>query len=376
MLDDSGAVAAESAEVGRARSSVLGTGSPPIRRNPGSARPDVPRCRLDEFRFRASVGNRRRRDLRSYRELWREGETLLRDLEVPHPFSVAALSDSVRRVRGRPLIILPMPLPSGDDSPYGMWAEYPDADFILHEAGTSPVHRDQIILHEIAHILLGHGAAASLPGRGGTASLGTVSGSGVRPATAMMTRRGYGNGEERDAEIVASLLMAGAPALRASFAASNASDYQALQVLRRLWSRLTAVMPRVVLGPGPSQRDDLHAVGTDLRLRLARRIVEIRDAALLLRGYVSDANAAAARTVLYAAGLVGDDLNAAAEAAWLRAAITARLAGLPPVRPAPTRSLCGGSAMTAEARWLGLVAAAWDRSATVSAATAISSAPD
>ena len=99
-----------------------------------------------------------------YRGLWRAGEALLRELDLPRPFSVGAQCDAVRQARGRPLIVLPLPLPASDESPYGLWVEYPDADFILHEAGTSPAHRDQIILHEIAHILLGHGAGASFTG--------------------------------------------------------------------------------------------------------------------------------------------------------------------------------------------------------------------
>jgi hypothetical protein len=142
------------------------------------------------------------------RELWRAGEALLRELDLPRPFSVGALGDAVRRVRGRPLIILPLPLPASDESPYGLWAEYPDADFILHEAGTSPAHRDQIILHEIAHILLGHGAATSFPGPASPAAgRRPAPGLSAEAAVAMMARHTYGSAEERHAEIVASLLM-------------------------------------------------------------------------------------------------------------------------------------------------------------------------
>jgi hypothetical protein len=142
-----------------------------------------------------------------YRELWRAGERLLRDLDLPRPFSVAAVSDAVRRVRGRPLVILPLPVPASDESPYGLWAEYPDADYILHEAGTSPAHRDQIILHEIAHVLLGHGAAAGFPAPISPAGREPVSSLGVDQAAAMMARHAYGSSEEWHAEILASLLM-------------------------------------------------------------------------------------------------------------------------------------------------------------------------
>ena len=60
-----------------------------------------------------------------YRGLWRAGEALLRQLDLPQPFSVGAQCDAVRQARGRPLIVLPLPLPASDKSPYGLWVEYP-----------------------------------------------------------------------------------------------------------------------------------------------------------------------------------------------------------------------------------------------------------
>jgi Family of unknown function (DUF6545) len=167
------------------------------------------------------------------------------------------------------------------------------------------------------------------------------------------------------------LILAGTSLPAAPVAARTAHDYRALHDLRPLWSRLTAAAPHIVLGPPPARLDDLRALGADLRPRLGRRIVEIRDAALLLRGHVSDASAASARDALAAAGLAGEELDAAAEAAWLRAATAARLAGCPPAHPPPARPLHGGTDITAEARWLRLVARAWDRPATVRAAAVI-----
>ena len=167
------------------------------------------------------------------------------------------------------------------------------------------------------------------------------------------------------------LILAGTSLPAMAVAARSAHDYRALHALRPLWSRLTAAVPHIVLGPPPSRLDDLLATGAFLRPRLGRRVVEIRDAALLLRGHVSDASAASARDALTAAGLAGEKLDAATEAAWLRAATTARLGGLASVHPSPVRPLPGGSDITAEARWLKMVAGAWDHPVTVSAADAI-----
>lgn len=301
-------------------------------------------------------------------ELLREGQSLLRRLDLPLPCSVGAVRHHVQRARDRPLIVLPLPFPASEERPYGLWAEYPNADFILHEAHTSPAHQDQIILHEIAHILLGHGGVTSFTfsARPGSSPTATHSRRQLRPPA--KTRLAYGTAEEREAEIIATLLM-----MRTSAVAARGTwDDQDLRALQPLWSRLTRVVPDIVLSPLLTPADDQRIKGADLPLRLGRCIVEIRDAELLLRGYVTDASAAAARTALAATGLGRDELEAATEAAWLRAATAIRLAGYPPARPTPTRPLHGGSDVGEEIQWLRLVAAAWDSPPVASAASACS----
>jgi hypothetical protein len=157
--------------------------------------------------------------------------------------------------------------------------------------------------------------------------------------------------------------------------ARTVSDYRALHALRPMWAQLTAAAPQVILGAPPSRRDDVLSAGAALRPRLARRTVEIRDAALLLRAHISDADASRARQILAGTGLSGGSLEAAAEAAWLRAAIAARQAGLPALVPPPARTLTGGTDITGEARWLRQVSAAWKDPAVAAAAAAISPPP-
>ena len=186
---------------------------------------------------------------------------------------------------------------------------------------------------------------------------------------------GAAAGVTGQAEYVAILLIAAGTSLPAlAVAARTARDYRALHALRPLWAQLTAAAPQVILGAAPSRRDDVRAAGADLRSRLGRRTVEIRDAALLLRAHVSDADAAAARALLAGAGLSGAVLDAAAEAAWLRAAVAARTLGLPAVSPPPARPLRGGADVSAEARWLRQVSAAWSDPAVRRAAAAITPA--
>ncbi len=113
-----------------------------------------------------------------------------------------------------------------------------------------------------------------------------------------------------------------------------------LRALHPLWRDLTGVVPEVVLGEELRRRE--------LRMRLHRRVVEIRDAILALQPYVSaaqrDAAGAAARPDL-------------AEACWIEAARQAKLAGRAPDEAVRRRDLGAAGDDTAldleiEAQWL------------------------
>ncbi|WP_398860974.1 DUF6545 domain-containing protein [Streptomyces noursei] len=77
--------------------------------------------------------------------------------------------------------------------------------------------------------------------------------------------------------------------------------------------------------------------GADLRTRLYRLAVEIRDAQWALRLWMRPEVASEARLMGEAAGLKDDDLAAAIEAAQLRAAIAAKSAGASPPTSRVTR---------------------------------------
>jgi Family of unknown function (DUF6545) len=85
---------------------------------------------------------------------------------------------------------------------------------------------------------------------------------------------------------VALLLFAGGSALPVSrYLHSAIRHHLALYRLYTLWQPLRLVFPEVVLGDPPGRWSDLLPTG-DARLRLYRRIIEIRDAQLLLAEYV------------------------------------------------------------------------------------------
>jgi 1,6-anhydro-N-acetylmuramate kinase len=46
-----------------------------------------------------------------------------------------------------------------EQTEYGMWIAGPSFDFVFFEQETARVHQDHIIMHELAHMLLGHKTA-------------------------------------------------------------------------------------------------------------------------------------------------------------------------------------------------------------------------
>lgn len=79
---------------------------------------------------------------------------LLRELQLPQPFSVEALTERLALQRGRPLHVRPLPGDPIPGGPYGLWLVTADEDYIFYERRTSPLHREHIVLHEIGHMLM------------------------------------------------------------------------------------------------------------------------------------------------------------------------------------------------------------------------------
>jgi hypothetical protein len=115
----------------------------------------------------------------------------LRDVEIPLPFCLDAFAASVAERRKRALHVLPLPGLDGSDGLSGAWVATDTADYVLIDADASPWHRDLIGLHEIGHLLCGHGGGELLPG------LSDVT---IRR---ILARHGYGSSDEREAELMA-----------------------------------------------------------------------------------------------------------------------------------------------------------------------------
>jgi hypothetical protein len=131
--------------------------------------------------------------------LRRRCERRLRGVRIPQPFDLDAFCREVEARRGRRLLRRAVPGLSSH-APCGIWIGTPEADHVFYDPGTSPLHAEHIVLHELAHILSGH----NLEGDGSLAGLFPD----LDPATVtrVLGRVGYTTVQEREAEMMASLI--------------------------------------------------------------------------------------------------------------------------------------------------------------------------
>src|SRR5438552_2128284 len=90
----------------------------------------------------------------AHRTIRERCEALARTVPVPSPFSVRTLLREVGAARGRPIHLLPFPLPAG--APCGVCIATDTADYIVVTDAATGAQRDHIALHELAHLLLAH----------------------------------------------------------------------------------------------------------------------------------------------------------------------------------------------------------------------------
>jgi hypothetical protein len=288
----------------------------------------------------------------------------LREIGVPAPFDLDEFRGRLERHRGRSIYlvaILSMP-----EAFSGLWLGTRDGDYVFYPQGVTPLHRAHIVLHEFSHMLLGHGAAAK--DRRCIAELLTPELSS-RIVQIALGRNGYTTAEERDAEVMASLLLeratrqavgraaaghdradmtassaassaAGTDPIRISSrtcplpgrVASRSGDHLAVRLrrwwdqwrcyrqLQPLWSAVHQAVPQIALALPRGMR--FH-----LRRRLYRRCIEIRDGELMLRPYCDPAAANLAVAEAPQADLGDRALDTMMQVILLTTAIRAKQAG-------------------------------------------------
>lgn len=82
--------------------------------------------------------------------------TALDQLALGETFTFDELVGAVQRSRGRRLRIVELGGVTGRDGLCAVWFEAGGVDVILHAQSDSVLHEQQFVLHELAHMILGH----------------------------------------------------------------------------------------------------------------------------------------------------------------------------------------------------------------------------
>ena len=136
--------------------------------------------------------------------------TLVRELPIPVPWDRDKFITNLAQLRGRPITLIPTDTAGLADGPCGLWLARDHDDLIFHESGTSDYHIDQIICHEIGHMVLGHGHFdAPDDDRDRKLKLCSEVLPDIDPSKvrALLGRADYASDQEREAESFASVVM-------------------------------------------------------------------------------------------------------------------------------------------------------------------------
>jgi hypothetical protein len=133
--------------------------------------------------------------------LRRRCEHVLDGVDIPDPFDVDTFASTIAGRRQRPLHLLPKQTPVG---PCGVWLAMPEADYVFYENGTSAVHREHIILHELGHLLGEHEAHETIDDDVLRELFPQLDPAMVRR---VLGRTSYSAAEEQEAEMIASMVL-------------------------------------------------------------------------------------------------------------------------------------------------------------------------
>ncbi len=138
---------------------------------------------------------------------------------IPRPFDLDTLCEGIAAQRGRPLRLVALEGAPDSSMPCGVLVATESADLIFYEPATSALHKLQIVLHELAHLLLGHGGPDAERPAYATRLLSDCEDGEEREAYEdddlgvdldqvlhILGRTSYSNNEEKDAELLATIL--------------------------------------------------------------------------------------------------------------------------------------------------------------------------
>lgn len=127
--------------------------------------------------------------------------TDLSRLDLPKYFGLDDLVAAVENSRATSIKIVEFRGIYPEDGLFGIWLSTGFGDYILHAPTESALHRRQIVLHELAHMILGHDLST---GQSSAAALFPDLPEGAVLRT--LTRGHTDNAMEREAEALADLL--------------------------------------------------------------------------------------------------------------------------------------------------------------------------
>lgn len=90
-----------------------------------------------------------------YRAARERSRTAADQLNFLEPVSLWSIQSHLETASGRKIVIKPMDS-TPTDKVCGLWFGLDSMDLIFHAPAASGVHRQQIILHEFAHMILRH----------------------------------------------------------------------------------------------------------------------------------------------------------------------------------------------------------------------------
>ncbi|GAA2472627.1 hypothetical protein ACFPFX_25760 [Streptomyces mauvecolor] len=135
--------------------------------------------------------------------LRRRCQSKLKQFSLPYPFSMPALLHHLADLRGRSLYLHPLPPNAAISGACGLLLETATDDHIFYEQRTARLHQEHIILHEVGHLLFGHQTVSIENDADRNMLLPDLD---PRLIQRLLARTNYGTRQEREAEMLASLI--------------------------------------------------------------------------------------------------------------------------------------------------------------------------
>lgn len=131
---------------------------------------------------------------------------LVETLPRTAPWDLSRFVADVARSRGKPIQVIAHRGLAMLDQPCGLWIGRDDDDILVYDNTTSAYHGEQIVLHELGHVLLDHGGEQrSVVAVNQIARL--LPDFDVSTVQQVLGRNVYDTEEERQAELFASVVL-------------------------------------------------------------------------------------------------------------------------------------------------------------------------